>query len=582
MVDYTLFLRIGAGPPEPSPDLPATQVVSFGAKTRVGCGGHPLNYTGVGTLAITGGNTANHWRIDERNHLVPRTPTSTTYRAVGPAFSGPYSLTVTDGEATGTVTINIIANAAHVREMAGTAEGGNCPAALADSAAMTQLRAMFGGADSARLALGDTVIGRTGFMNRLNARFFLGYPSGGYAAGNGQPIVITSEEVNSGFDADGNALRGGGFQIGHHQMSSPDLMLLPVQFRNVSFYTNAPAPTTNAFITYQTTAYGLSFYECDFRCGPAVPANRVTSLFPLAGRGPWTVQDCYFYNTGTAISTNAELTGVGNVFKGMKGDAFQMAGGNHYIANNLGFDFAPDAGAHPDSVQMNVDLTGTILVPVWGTLENNMFLRNRGIATRDDAQGHFGGGQTGNRTNGITNQNNLFYLTARNTINYTYCDGPLVAYNTAISDPRANKVVDPAQIRMEPGIAGAGGTFIGNVVNVMEIASQSGVVVDEGNLSIFISNLQADKDAAWAAYTTMFPNLLSVPEGGLTNRAIINFAFTPANLLQSEGGVVDDATGVCASRLFPAVDGQTVGALNDGTVFSPDDADWVAAHPPAT
>lgn len=85
--------------------MPASQTIVFGALTRAGHGGHALGYTGSGTLTVTGGTNAAHWTINDSNQIVPQgtygtAPTST--------LSGPYTLTVSDGALTSTVTINLL------------------------------------------------------------------------------------------------------------------------------------------------------------------------------------------------------------------------------------------------------------------------------------------------------------------------------------------------------------------------------------------------------------------------------------------------------------------------------------------
>lgn len=107
--------------------LPAIQTVEFGEKTRRGHGGHDLRYLGTNALSIAAGNAGSVWTINADNQLV----LAGSYGAAPPALSGPYTLTVTDGVLTSTVTVPIIPHRYDVR-----------PVPATDTATSFQLRAV--------------------------------------------------------------------------------------------------------------------------------------------------------------------------------------------------------------------------------------------------------------------------------------------------------------------------------------------------------------------------------------------------------------------------------------------------------
>lgn len=162
--------------------------VNFGAKTLKGLGEAPLSYAGGGSVTITAGNTGSIWAINSRNNLVA----AGTFGAAAPAYSGPYSLTVTDGVSfTKTVNVTIIANAHHV---AWVASGTNAD----NPAGTTQILTVLQGAT---IAGGDTVFCRDGSYNPTNARMGMGRSTQFSGASAGNMVTVRSENpgcVNQG------------------------------------------------------------------------------------------------------------------------------------------------------------------------------------------------------------------------------------------------------------------------------------------------------------------------------------------------------------------------------------------------
>jgi len=95
--------------------LPATQTVNFGAKTRRGHGGHKLNYAGTGTISITSQKDAatadvTLFAINGYKELV----LAGTYGTAPPTLTGgPYTVVVTDGTYSSTVTVPILSGKFH-------------------------------------------------------------------------------------------------------------------------------------------------------------------------------------------------------------------------------------------------------------------------------------------------------------------------------------------------------------------------------------------------------------------------------------------------------------------------------------
>jgi hypothetical protein len=134
--------------------MPATQSISVGALQLRGHGGHNCRNTG-GALTITS-DPSGLFSIDSYNQLV----LSGTYGTAPPALTGPYTVVVSNGVVSSTITVSVVANAYFVQWRA------------ADDAGTNQLTAVL---SLTAAALGQTCYIRDGaVINPTAARFDIG------------------------------------------------------------------------------------------------------------------------------------------------------------------------------------------------------------------------------------------------------------------------------------------------------------------------------------------------------------------------------------------------------------------------
>ena len=124
-LEETAINAAGAGLPNISNEVevvavagggfPLTQTITFRDETLGGHGGHDLAYTGSGTISFVSGQGTD-WAIDGNKHLVP---TGAYGAARASRLAGPYTIVVTDGTDTSTVTVNILQHGATVRALPG-------------------------------------------------------------------------------------------------------------------------------------------------------------------------------------------------------------------------------------------------------------------------------------------------------------------------------------------------------------------------------------------------------------------------------------------------------------------------------
>ena len=130
--------------------FPATQSIGFGAKTRLGHGGHKMAYAGTGTVTITSQkdastNDVTFFAINSVNEIV----LAGTYNNAPSAMTnGPYTVIVTDGTDSSTVTVTMAANTFHAAYNAAN-----------DTAALHQVNKII---KSTAVAYGDTILLRDG------------------------------------------------------------------------------------------------------------------------------------------------------------------------------------------------------------------------------------------------------------------------------------------------------------------------------------------------------------------------------------------------------------------------------------
>lgn len=548
-----LALRLG----HPHQTIPATQTVAFGAKTRVGSGGSPISYSGIAALSIVGGNSSNHWQIDARNMLVPKNGAG-AYGTAGPTFSGPYVLTITDGTFVSDVTVNITANAAHIREMASVADGGTTTV-NADTTSSFQLKTLLSlaQASAGALVLGDTVVGRDGQMNPKAQGYTIAPPLNLYAAGSGPRITVTSETIDLTNDANGNPNLMNGFQIGKLLFASSISgdVAFPIDFSYVWWYINDNTTTAGPFFDYSTSGSNVGFYYSRSSFGPAVLGP--TNYSHLLLNANSTVQGCHFIGGGFVIRGGNTMTVLDNVCEDNAGDFinFSTNTGGHTVLRNFMFNVKYVSPNHTDYCQHLGVKNNTSIV--YGTFQYNLAIRNVGNPSLTDAQFFFADDTTGTgRVADAQILNNISFLTTAAGVAMTKLSNPVVQQNTILMALGTNAAA-PVSNQIEcsnAAFGGEGGTITRNLTNIINMSGQGGVVTIDKNT---LCPLRTTPE-----YTAALPNYVGGANPGITNRALLIAMATP--LLN---GTAKQSDGTYAGALFPVDNAGHVG-WNDGTVFS--------------
>ena len=466
------------------PPLPPTLSVNFGVKTRVGSGGHGLNYTGGLPLRITAGNASGHWQIDGSNKLVPKNGAG-AYGSAPPVFAGPYVLTVTDETYTSTVTVNIVAAAAHWT--VGTT-------ANPDTTTSHQLYNLVN--TSGAVNLGDTLFGRDCYYNPGPDAFR--YRGRASYSGTGR-IKITSENVDTSVDGDGLPNLRHGTRIGaltYDAGVSGDIAL-PFDFEDVYFLQSGASPI--AMLKYTTEGYGVNVRRCRFE----YVGTNATYPDALAARGGTstvvTVEDCLFVNTGRAITLGGS-TGSGpatnsiiqrNRATQLKSD-FVALGASSVVNvtvqdNYASFFIDAGDGEHRDFIQSQVILAGAD--QVFGTLQRNIVVNYgpanlQGAIFCDDTIDPY-------RFTGAVIQNNIIIHNGSNGISLKKFDSPLVKNNTVLRGITSGAGLTTL---VELIGSGTGGTIVRNlVIAAPSVAGQAGspTVADNPVLTYSLAGYQA-------------------------------------------------------------------------------------------
>lgn len=536
----------------PPPPFPPTQSESFGVNTRVGCGGSLLQYNGPNPLTITAGNSSGHWQIDARNMLVPRNGAN-AYGTAPPAFSGPYVLTISDGVNATDVTVNIIAAAAHVREMAGVTPNG-------DSSSVNQLRSLIIVAQGAAgaLKLGDTIYCRDGTFNPgcFDWRWRPPAPVSGacYATGSGGWSSNTRIRVISETIDPTDQCRNG-FRIGKIDMDTAvsGNAQFPFDWVSIQLYANTPAPQTS-MVSYVTgQGFGMGFYNCRIENGPLVTNPNQTDGMRLTTNS--TVNACRFVNMSKCITATGSSIFTNNIMEGRYDDAFGLTNGTYTVEDNFMYNCKHVTGSHTDSCQQN----GASGSQVFGSYKRNISLRGVGTTNAEDAQGLFcGTTPVGSSLDNVVAQNNIHNLTLGNQFFFQRCNNPTVQWNSALQCVSSGySGANPSSITVNTG--GVNGAFERNLSNVLSIAPQGGTVTNTLNIT---------KSALLATYNTLFA---AYTESGLDTRAKAIAVWAPRR-----AGPLMNVDGTYSGALFPADDLGVI-SWNDGTVFDP-----AAIHTPAT
>lgn len=523
----------GSGQAPVSP-LPPTQTITFGAKTRTGHGAHLLGYTGSGTLSIASGNGSGHWQIGQ-NALSPKGAGG--YGTAGPAFSGPYTLVVTDGTYSSTVTINIVADAFTIREMTSVANTGRWATDsmyTVDAANAHQIRTLAAGAI---LTLGDTIYCRDGTLNPTGLNMTI-RPAVSYS-GTGV-ITIRSETVDTSLDANGIPNRMHGFRIGGLSFDttvSGDV-LIPYDFEDV--WIDVGGSLTTGIRYANERGWGVSIDNSRLSAASTHTAPQSCKGFELRGATAYVV---HCTNT-TSTNLSKAITVASSAVGGRTADAviednyaYELfedhifdTGTATSIKRNFSRDYQyAGIGDHPDGIQHVHDTTDATTTYDGPIVENNIIVTNSDASF--DPQGVFSDDSAAARTlTNVSFSKNIVICVHPNGVFMARMSGPTSQFNTALSlvtvssigslpAPTTVKVVVPS------GKAGTDGTFNYNAANDVDVGAQGGTVVSTPNAEFATRTL--------AAYQVAFPDYT---ETGLVSFETVMAALTPANVLVADGG----------------------------------------------
>lgn len=560
----------------PSSTFPATQTIPFGAKTLTGYGAHLMGYTGDGTISITSQKDASNADVtifQIGQNALSWKGASANYGTAPPAsLNGPYTVVVTDGSYSSTITVNVIADAYHAREMAATATGGRwvgtsgsatgTPGAAyrldgTGSTALHQLRNILALASaSGGPVKGDNIYCRDGILDPSETGIRM-YPRASYT-GTGV-ITIRSDTVDTSDDEFGMPNRMHGFRIRSisWSASSSGDVAIPVEFRDVWFEPNLP--TSKSGCKYATdSSFGVSYYNC--RVSPGTGATLTYNIGGLYVRGnPTTVayaKYCTVTGIGKGIIVDAHA-GI-DVAQATTGALVQWNDGSYInedfindtgigsvIKDNFARDFVRlDLTDHSDFIQNTTDFATPLVGP---TIRRNICIMNSDLS-QGYAQGIFVRGLARTLTDVVV-QNNIVDTLSSNGVYIGSCDDAVVQFNTAESLVIATQIVlatgtivaTPSKVQaiVPSGDVGTGGTFNYNTANSVDWSTQGGVTITTPNATLTYNAdrtvMRTGYDAAYAAYT----------ETGIYTRAQALAARTPitGGALMNPDGTYNGAVG---------------------------------------
>ncbi len=538
-----------------STTIPATQTVSFYTKQRTGFGASLLSYTGSGTLSIVSQKDASNATVTifqiGQNALSWKGASSTYGTAPPGSLNGPYTVVVTDGTVSSTVTIPIVANACG-REMTSVANGGRWATdsmyTVDDHNADTPFGPPYTSqlnyyTDIFVLANNDHIVMRDGHLNPNDLTWGLAF-NASYA---GFSLTIESETVDSSLDPNGNANLKHGFKIGHLSLAPATTGLsYPVEFKNVQF-TNDVA--THSLLQHQFAGaiFGVKLTNCFVGFGASVTDttiinNNVNGVVCDS----ITISGCRITNVATAYAgraTTAHPSSItSTVFHHTFVDNMNIDGVGWTITDNLIFDACGPVLGHPDCLQLN-GFIGDNTNLAWAVIKRN-------IAVIDTVQNTQGIGFLTNQASagdfkGLDFENNLSVMCGLNGMQLTGMDSVTCKFNTVIGD--TTRVATGVNFYTPGTPQGTGLTADRNVSNGANFSNQLGVVTNTNAVTL---------TATTAAMNLMYPNLAAFLQGGgPVNPAVVMVAATPANLAVASGG---------AKQL----DGTYSGAIKAGGVWN--------------
>lgn len=541
----------------PVPTMPTALTISFGALTRGRFGKHALGNAAGGPLTILSGNGAGHFQIVDNKLTV-----AGANDAAPPGFSGPYTLTISNGTTTQTTTINILPNVADIASNAADASGAN------------ELNSML--TVTTKVGLGQTIRIRDGsHFNPTSALWYLQPPSptGAWSGVSTSFVKIASEWEDVSVDDKGRPNRKHGAKISfiRWNMGGANDFRVPFLFSKIWAQFTGTAPTDGTTIFQYTTdrGYGVSYEDCRFDSSAAVTTPRNVAAAWL--RSSASIPAHFSRNTvttggqGVVIRGNASTAPGGravatliddNDFIRMRRDCVRVYGDigttvlgseGEVITGNLFVEPLLDTGGdHQDQIQ-HFGNVGSSTTTQAGVYSNNYLL-----ATGTDPawpQGIFIDDTTGTaRIANIVVENNFILAGVQNAIWLLLNNSPVVRCNTVIRDLNfsGGGLQTPTIVTVAEGAeAGSGGTFTHNITNAISVGSQSGTVTSTPNTVLAING---------TAYNNCFAAFTSAP---------VNRAQAKAMALALMDGTAKNGDGTYNGRWFPD------GSENDRTVFVP-------------
>ena len=294
-----------------------------------------------------------------------------TYGQVGPAFGatghhGPYTIVESCPTRPGLIvlTLNIVPNAVHITPISGGPhdDAGGCN----QLGAMISRKQTANGGDADALVLGDTIYGRNGTCDPVAGNWQVRPPAGFWPAGSGPKITITSENWDTGTDANGNPNQGGGFQFGGGWTWSSAVSgsgVLPIIIDHVTCYFNGA--NGSSCLALSGPLRGLTVTHSRFQRGPQASGAVPVAIAAVAGGEVIDHNHFIYYQNGVVGGEGNGVNGnpvqiTNNICEQMTSDCFTINGGDLTITNNLGGNYNAPNGAHPDFLQhVNWILSGT-------------------------------------------------------------------------------------------------------------------------------------------------------------------------------------------------------------------------------
>lgn len=346
--------------------FPATQSISFGAKTRLGHGGHKMAYAGTGTVSITSQKDASNadvtfFTINTAKEIV----LAGTYgNAPSAMTNGPYTVVVTDGTDSSTLTIPMVANTFHAAYNAAN-----------DTAANHQVNKII---QSTAVAYGDTILLRDGqygidpatglqqFWTIQKTSEFSGTaPTAPYSA---NFVTIRSETVSGTVGTIGeNAVASATFGAKWRKMkftTTSSFRDQGIRFKHIEFNGIGSGSSNPLFdsASGSTTVNKLQFDHCRF-IGSTSDGGTTTStngavLFWMKQttyNNSFYFLDNYLYNYyNNFVLQGDDLQIIGNVFEKQYNDnKISIKGPTATVGGTFAFNFVKNRGtiAHSDDLQ---------------------------------------------------------------------------------------------------------------------------------------------------------------------------------------------------------------------------------------